>query len=397
MLATKGSAQKKDAALNTFFFRTMLFFLVQHTYLFWHFRTLLGKKRIVWAALPWFLCMGLSPLVFISLPPDSQMQNAFREINIIWQAFAYFCMLLCLVYDVLRGGKWLRKCLFSAIGWQRNTLQIKASRCLPACGAIALAALVFGYGLYESASPRLTRLEIATDKLPAELESIRLVFVSDLHISPRFGGKRLEQVVDSILAQKPDCVLLGGDIVDDARQGTAGDFAQLERLQAPLGTFAVLGNHDAFGDAARPAAALREAGITVLSAQKAQVGPLDIIGVDDPLVSEQKNMVTSDPAPLLQQVNPQRFTILLDHSPTLRPEKFGYFDLQLSGHTHGGQLFFLEPLVRRAFHTPTGLATHTGPHGTSQVFTSTGFGFSKLPIRLMVPPEVVVLDIKQRK
>lgn len=384
--------------MHTFFTRTLLFFVVQHVYLFWRFHSLLGKRSLFWITLPWFICTGLFTLIFLYLPQDSQSQHIFGNISRIWQGFAYFCMLVFIARDLLRSGGWLTRRFFPDTGRRlEERMDRTEGKCL-AFGAVALFALVFTYGMYESANPRLTSLEIPTEKLPADVDHVRIVFVSDLHISPRFGGEQLERVVNLILEQKPDCILLGGDILDDARQGTPGDFGQLSRLRAPLGTFAVLGNHDAFGDSARPAAALRQAGITVLSAQQVEAGPLAIIGVDDPLVSEQKERRTDDPMPLLTKANSAQFTILLDHRPKLRPESIGLFDLQLSGHSHGGQIFLLEPLLRAIYHAPTGFSARTAEQGTSRLFITTGLGFSKrLPIRLLRPPELVVLDIVARK
>ncbi len=382
-----------EATMNSFFTRTLLFFIIQHAYLFWHVYRLLGKKRTAWLALPWFVLMGLSPLVFLSLPPDGQMQELFRAMSRVWQGFAYFFLLACLVFDALRAGMWGSGAVGRAFGRQKAATPRTPAKKRLAYVAIALGALVFAYGVHESSTTRFVALQVETPKLPANVERMRIVFVSDLHISHRFGGNHLERVVDGILAQKPDCILLGGDIFDDAMQGTPQDFAQLGRLRAPLGTFAVLGNHDAFGDASRPAAALEQAGITVLSAQRVAAGPVDIIGVDDPEVSAQKTRPTHDPMPLLKTQDPARFAIVLDHRPALRPESVGLFDLQLSGHTHGGQMIFLEPLLRWAYGTPTGFSSHAAAQGTSYLYTSTGLGISKMPIRLLMPPECAVIDI----
>ncbi len=383
--------------MNSFFTRTLLFFILQHAYLFWHVYRLFGKKRAVWLALPWFVLMGLAPLVFLYLPQEGPWQDIFRAMSRVWQGFAYFFLLVCLVYDALRTATYSTGAMRRALGRQQEKAPRTPAQQRLALAVIALGAMVFAYGLHESASPRFSAIQLETPKLPANVERMRLVFVSDLHINHRFGGEQLERVVDGILAHKPDCIVLGGDIFDDAMQGTPQDVAQLGRLRAPLGTFAVLGNHDAFGDASRPAAALEQAGITVLSAQRVAAGPVDIIGVDDPEVRAQKTTPTNDPMPLLKTQNPARFTIVLDHRPTVRPESIGLFDLQLSGHTHGGQMLFLEPLLRLSYGTPTGFSTHASAQGTSLLYTSTGLGFSKMPIRLLVPPECMVIDIIQPK
>lgn len=398
-----------------FLYRSALFYVLEHAFLFWRFR-FLWRERILFRRIAyiWFACMGLFPLVFLWLPPDSDAQRLFSSMGRIWQPFAYFCLCAFLTLDVLRIGGWLARRLVSrrdncqagesadALSEQEagqpNWLLVfldKQTGGYPRLAAVLLllGAVVFAYGLYEAQDVRLTRLEVATDKLPPGTNRLRLVFASDLHISARFGGDRLAKIVDFMLAQQPDCILLGGDILDDAMQGTPGDFKELGRLRAPLGSFVVLGNHDAFGDAARPAEALRQAGLTVLAAEEANAGPLRIVGVDDPEVSHQKRRSTHNPTPLLRRLDPSRFTILLQHRPRMRPQTVGLFDLQLSGHTHGGQTFPLAWVMRRIFGVPSGLSTHTGGAGKSRLFVTTGVGFSKLPIRLLVPPEVVVIDL----
>ena len=396
-----------------FFCRTVIFFALGHSYLFWRFAFLRKNKFLLRISLPWFLCMGLFPLIFLWLPPDSVAQNLLRFAGGIWQPFAYFCLLAFLFLDILRIGAWLGRRIFpkrfrrqSGGPDEAQAAQEPENHCgragwnparsRPVQVLLVLGALFFAYGLHEAGDLHVTRLELPTDKLPPGVNRLRLAFASDLHISPHFGGQELGRVVDLILAQKPDCILLGGDILDDAMQGTPNDFQELSRLRAPLGTFAVLGNHDAFGDASRPAKALRQAGIPVLAAQRADAGPISIIGVDDPEVSAQKKGRTHDPLPLLRQADPSRFTILLDHRPKVRPKSVGLFDLQLSGHSHGGQICLLTPMMRRKYHAPNGLSPCGAKAGKSMLFITTGVGFSKLPIRLFVPPEVVIIDLVRR-
>ena len=398
-----------------FFYRTAFFYVLEHAYLFWRLRPLWKDSPRLRIVCPiWFFCMGLFPLIFLWLPADSTAQRVFARVGGPWQSFAYFCLVAVLFLDVLRVGAWLWRRLFSGRASRPEagstpeaarpsgrlsflTAGLPPGLRRPALVLLALGAAFYAYGLYEARDIRLTRLEIATDRLPAGRDSLRLAFAADLHISPRLGGESLSRVVDMILAQKPDCILLGGDILDDALQGTPADFQELGRLRAPLGTFAVLGNHEAFGDAAIPAERLRRAGMTLLAGQQANAGPLTVIGLDDPQVSAQKGRFTNALTPLLRRVDPGRFTIVLDHRPKLRPKSVGRFDLQLSGHTHGGQVFVLAPLMRAQYGVPTGLSAYRSGAGQSLLFVTTGVGFSKLPIRLFVPPEVVIIDLVRKR
>ena len=374
-----------------FIFRSVLFYVLEHAYLFWRFRFLRKNKFLLAISLPWFICMGFFPLVFLLLPPDSQAQRLLRHIDTIWQPFAYLCLIIFIAKDVFRGAAWLGKRATGERSEPKTSAAARRSR--RKLLLLLFGGLVFAYGLYEARELRVNRLKLATGKLPPGAKRLRLVFAADLHIGPFLGGEQLGRVVDLILSEKPDCILLGGDILDDAMQGTAADLAELSRLRAPLGVFAVLGNHEAFGNSDRPMAFLRKAGITTLAGETANAGPLRIIGVDDPAVSAQKGRSTHNPMPLLRKTDGKRFTILLTHRPKLRKKSIGLFDLQLSGHTHGGQVIFLAPAMRAKYKVFTGLSSHSSEQGTSHLFVTTGVGFSKLPIRLLVPPEVATIDL----
>lgn len=123
------------------------------------------------------------------------------------------------------------------------------------------------------------------------------------------------------------------------------------------------------------------------------LGPLTLLGIDDPDVRAQKGNKDADVAALTVGRPSDVPLVLLTHRPLLLPDSVGRFDLQLSGHTHGGQIGLVEPLLKRAYGTPTGLSRHTSPAGESLLYVTTGVGFSKLPIRLGAPPEIVVIDL----
>ena len=159
------------------------------------------------------------------------------------------------------------------------------------------------------------------------------------------------------------------------------------------GVFAVLGNHDAFGGHAHALDFVRSCGIRVLADEMLPLGPLTLLGIDDPDVRAQKGNKDADVAALTVGRPSDVPLVLLTHRPRLLPDSVGRFDLQLSGHTHGGQIGLVEPLLKRAYGTPTGLSRYTSPAGESLLYVTTGVGFSKLPIRLGAPPEIVVIDL----
>ena len=382
--------------------RTLLYFAVSHLYLFWRFFAVFGKRRAFLFSLSWFAAMGLFPWVHLLLPADGAVQTAFALVGSVWQPFAFFCLTVFLPFDVFRLGAWTLRRLFSSF----RAVPRLGSR--PALLCILVWGCVFAYGVYEARSLRVTHLSIP-NALPAGSKPLHVVFAADLHISPQTRLSLLPQAVDLILEQQPDCILLGGDILDDAQQGTPQDLAQLARLKAPLGVFGVLGNHDAFGDVERVERVVAATGIKLLSTDVYShytTGPLQIIGEEDPLVREQtrgRKRVVFDISFITEMVKqaqrngPKPFLILLEHRPLLQPESVGVVDLQLSGHTHGGQIFALEPLMRKEYGVPTGYSEHRSERGETRLFVTTGVGFSKMPIRLLVPPEIVYIDLLPSK
>lgn len=382
--------------------RTLLFYLLSHAYLFQSFHRLLGMRRIFFAALPLFVLMGLYPYVYHQLPAG-MAQDLFGEAGVIWLPAAFFCLIVFALADILSLASLAFRRLFPA-----GALLFFSRRRYFAL-LVAIAFCLYGYGLYEAHDLRVTHVTLATHKLPEETKRLRIVFASDLHIGPQTGTVMLAKTVDAMLAQDPDLVLLGGDILDDAFQGTPGDVRELRRLRAPFGVYAVLGNHDSFGGYRHAVDTLSLTGITLLSDEAVTTGPVRIVGLDDPDVSAQKygqadgqdsrqgdaQEYGKSPAEVLGAVPLDRLTILLSHRPRLRQETAGLFDIQLSGHTHGGQIILLKRLVESVHGVATGFSSPNANTGESALFVTTGTGFSKLPIRLFVPPEIVVLDIER--
>lgn len=365
--------------------RTLLYYMLSHGYLYGALLRHTKKRRLALAAFPFFLVMGLYPYIHGLLPDGSAAQKLFARAGTVWQPLALFCLLTVLTRDMgtlcgrLGRGRSPRTPLSPTA--RRNLLVL-----LLACAGL------YAYGLHEAHDLKVRRLELPllTSDGP---ERLRLVFAADLHIGPQTGTPFLRRFVEAVNAQAPDLILLGGDILDDSVQGTTADRDALRQLRSRLGVFAVLGNHDAFGGHERARAFVDSCGIRVLSDELLPLGPLTLLGIDDPDVRAQKGNTDVDVAALVAGRPSAAPVVLLTHRPNLLPDSVGHFALQLSGHTHGGQIGLVEPLLVRAYGTPTGLSRHRSTAGESLLYVTTGVGFSKLPIRLGAPPEIVVIDL----
>jgi len=234
---------------------------------------------------------------------------------------------------------------------------------------------------------------------PARLDGLRLGILTDLHAgAPHAGREPIARAVERLNAERPDVMLLLGDFAD-AHPLWGGRLAPdavariLARLDAPLGTFAVLGNHDWKATGAGMWAALWRAGVPVLENEAVRLtapgGPLHVAGLAD-LRSRR-----ADPVSALASVPPGEPVVLLSHDPDVFPHVPDRVALTLAGHTHGGQVAI--PLLRRPAipsaygeRYARGHVVEDGRH----LYVSSGLGTSGLPLRLLAPPEIVVLELR---
>lgn len=262
-------------------------------------------------------------------------------------------------------------------------------------GAIAL----IGFMVWlAGAAPVQRNLTVELSGLAPGTRPIRLVFLADIHVA-RFGDtpERLEQTVERVNALHPDVVLLGGDFMADHGVGRLGmrfAYLPLARLKAPLGAFAILGNHDyAFQAAPAVARWLRRAGIAVLDNSAAGAGPLTIVGIGDAFTHHD-----NVPVALAAAKHKGGVPIMLTHSPDAIPGLPPNIALALAGHTHCGQVLlpFLGPLDTRSRYGRRYVCGVIREGGRTAVVTS-GLGVSRVPFRLGAPPDFWVITIIPRK
>jgi predicted MPP superfamily phosphohydrolase len=235
-------------------------------------------------------------------------------------------------------------------------------------------------------------------ELPGWKSDLRIAVLSDLHVgSPHVGLDKLRRIVERTNAENPALVVLLGDFVIGGPNGMRGVRGgspvepeliaqELKNLRAPLGVFAVLGNHDWWYDGEHVRKALTDAGIPVLENRALHVGPIWLGGISD--------LWTRGPdiAGTLAHVTGDDPVVLITHNPDIFPEVPARVSLLLAGHTHGGQVKL--PIVGTLITTSrlgynAGEFVDQGRH----LFVTTGIGTSIIPVRFGVPPEIVILTI----
>jgi predicted MPP superfamily phosphohydrolase len=296
----------------------------------------------------------------------------------VWMGVVFLLLATFLAVDVITlGGLVLKPWL----GWLRG-----GAAALAAAGA---AAALVGACL----PPRVVAVEVEVPGLPAAADGLVAVQVSDLHLGSATGRGRLRRVVEQVRAAGPDVVLLTGDLIDADEPMVAPHLGLLQQLAAPLGTFAVLGNHEFYAGPGFCRSFLAAAGATVLDNRAVEVAPgVVVAGVPDDGGARQTGHPGADLGAALAGVDAAAAVILMQHAPT-DPEAAAAagVNVMLSGHTHGGQMWPFHHLVRLQFPRYAGVHRVDG----LTLVVSRGAGWWGPPMRLLARADVVRLTLRR--
>lgn len=251
--------------------------------------------------------------------------------------------------------------------------------------------------------PRIVRLELAPRRWPARLDGFTIALLSDFHYDPYFSAHPLHAAVGMVNALQPDLIALTGDFVslplftkNDEHAAFAADPCArvLRQMQAPHGMWAVMGNHDFYSDPEIVTSALQSQGIHVLANESAAIesngARFWLAGVNDVLGH------TADLVAALREIPHDEAVVLLAHEPDYADYVSQHpVDLQLSGHSHGGQ-------VRLPFAPPLYLPEMARKYvwglynvGPLTLYTNPGLGTVGLPMRLNCPPEITLIMLRE--
>ena len=249
-------------------------------------------------------------------------------------------------------------------------------------------------GAVNAARPRVRELAVAIDKPAPGLGGLTVAVASDVHLGTIAGSSRLRALVDRLNALGPDLILLPGDIVDESVTAKEEEAMTevFQRLRPRLGVFSVPGNHEYYGDFERNIAYLRKWGVTVLQDEAVLVGgAIYIIGRRDPTALRRGEARTPIEEIMRRAgVDARRPLILLDHQPLrLEEAERAGIDLELSGHTHAGQLFPMNIVNKLIYEQNWGSLRK----GRTQYYVSCGVGTWGPPVRTGSIPEIVLIRL----
>ncbi|MFJ1674054.1 metallophosphoesterase [Streptomyces sp. NPDC088251] len=261
-------------------------------------------------------------------------------------------------------------------------------------GAAAVAGLgTVGYGTYGVLrGPRVKRITVPLAKLPRSAHGFRIAVVSDIHLGPILGRAHTRRIVDTINRTQPDLVAVVGDLVD----GTVADLGPaaepLALLSARHGSYFVTGNHEYYSGAAQWVDHVKELGLHPLENDRVEIGGFDLAGVNDIAGESEGQGPDFDRA--LGDRDRARAAVLLAHQPVVIHDAVAHgVDLQLSGHTHGGQLWPGNFVAELANPTVAGLDRY----GDTQLYVSLGAGAWGPPVRVGAPSDITVVELASRQ
>jgi predicted MPP superfamily phosphohydrolase len=332
------------------------------------------------------LLLAMGPAA-VRLAPGA-LGTLLSRAGFLWMALGFYLLAVLLFADLLRLLGRGRRALAHAGPASPERRQVLARAA--GLGALAVSVPTVAYGRWRAwAPPVVNDVEVALARLPPALSGLTIVQLTDIHVGPWIDRGFVEELARRAQVLEPDLFAITGDLVDGSVASLGEAVAPLGRLRSRFGTFFVNGNHEYYSGLEEWNAALARMGIRVLRNERVEIGEpgasFDLVGVDDWSARRLGNGYDLDAA--LAGRDPNRAAVLLAHQPG------GFEDaarrgigLQISGHTHGGQMFPWTLLVHAVYHRYTaGLARF----GDAAIYVSRGCGFWGPPVRVGAPPELV--------
>lgn len=383
----------KGKTYMTFFIIVLSVNLLVNVYIFMRTKTLFPGTNGVWwlfTILFWLLAFAYVIGRFTERSGAMALAEPFVKIGSWWLGAMVYLTLLFLLADLLRGVNGLFN--ISEI-FKFNWASEKGKTVTAIVYALSAVILIGGY--MSARIPTINRVEFQLNKtVPNEKQKV--VLVSDIHLGMMISNGKLNKMVQLVNNENADLVLLAGDIFDEdlgpVIQNNMGDL--LKNLRAKHGVFAVLGNHEFYGNAAAAHEYLKNHNITVLRDSVVTLpNGIAVVGREDITAERMYDKKRKTLTELLENVDTENPVFVLDHQPYNLSEVADYsVDLQVSGHTHNGQMWPFNYITGAMFEISKGYGKIKDTH----FFVSSGYGTWGPPIRTNSRSEIVVMEILGR-
>lgn len=360
-----------------------------HVYVFWKIRSAFALGTILIILIILFMALMVSAPVLVRMAENRGLEILARVLSFVgftWLGLIFYFFTASLCIDLYR-------LVVSGFGLVLRTdlSHLSPSPYLAFFIPLLVTAAIAIYGSFEARAVRSEEVVIKSPKIPKEVGTFTIVQISDVHVGLIVREKRLMRILREVKRAKPDLLVSTGDLVDGQIDNLKGLAEPLNTVQPRYGKFGVTGNHEFYAGIDQAMRFSEKAGFRVLRGETEKAaGFITIGGVDDRTGKRFGLFRGPDEEALLKRVARGRFTILLKHEPIIAKDAAGLFDLQLSGHTHKGQLFPFNYIVKIFYPHDTGLVQL--PHN-ALLYVSRGSGTWGPPFRFLAPPEVTIIRL----
>ena len=359
-----------------------------HLYFFMRIKAAFAMPGALLLSLAFFLVIMVAAPILVRLSERSgfsELAVFLAYLGYIWMGIIFLFAAASLAVDCYRVLAWGTNFLLHKKFLL--TLSAKMTFLIP----LVFALLISLIGSFEAWNIQIEKITLASPKISAAINGLRIVQISDVHLGLIVRHKRLAKILAVVEKARPDILVSTGDLVDGQINDLAGLAEMLQDIKPRYGKYAVTGNHEFYAGLQEALAFTERAGFTVLRGKGLPIADLlNIAGVDDRTGIYWDNVPEASETEMLRSLNTKNFTLLLKHRPEVDKESLGLFDLQLSGHTHKGQIFPFNIVTLLYFPIHWGCLN---PIDHCFLYVSRGSGTWGPPIRFLSPPEVTLIEL----
>jgi predicted MPP superfamily phosphohydrolase len=347
------------------------------------------KYKIIYTVIFWFLASSYLISRFLEKTHLDFLHDALYWIGSFWFAIMFYAFLIVVLAEITRliNIPFHFLPINSSIAYQKLKYIVFLS-------SLSLMIILIFYGFFNARTPRIKELNITINKKAGNIKELRIAMASDIHMGVLFGKKRMEKLTHDINNLNPDMVLFAGDILDEVQKPIFRDNTgePLKNLKAPMGTYAITGNHEYIGGINRSVQYIESLGIKLIRDSVVKINDnFYLAGREDKDIDRFTSKKRKELKEILAGIDPEVPLILMDHQPfNLKQAVDWGVDLQLSGHTHHGQFWPLNWVTNKVYEQSWGYKKK----GNTQIYVSNGYGFWGPPIRIGNRPEIVLVRIK---
>jgi predicted MPP superfamily phosphohydrolase len=338
-----------------------------------------GILHAIYAAAFIFLAVSFVASVFLERADIVTLGRPLSWVGSFWLAAFVYLLLIVAAIDLLRLVNHFINFFPSFI----NSNPTRAARFV-AIDTISIVAMLVLYGFINAHIIRVRTFDVSVAKQAGERKTLNVVMASDIHLSSIIGRNRIDRIVEKINSLSPDIVLLPGDIVDgDLNPVVHQNLGEsLRKIRAPLGVYAVTGNHEYIGGVEKACEYIKEHDVKILRDSAVFIdNSFYVVGREDRSARKRHSL-----RELMENVGKKYPVILMDHQPFhLEEAEENGVDLQLSGHTHHGQMWPFNYVTDMVYELAYGYLVK----GRTHVYVSSGVGTWGPPIRIAADPEIV--------